>query len=107
MKNILKIFMFALCFACALSLSSCEYPPEDGAQTHEHNVLHWEIVYDVDCESDGRRVGTCIDCMNEVRDEQQSLTHDYRGGTCVRCGKTEGGAGEQSKPMFEYKPAAD
>jgi hypothetical protein len=30
-----------------------------------------------------------VDCKNEVRDTQEPLGHDFRGGACVRCGKAD------------------
>ncbi|MBQ8447949.1 MAG: leucine-rich repeat domain-containing protein [Clostridia bacterium] len=102
MKIFKKIFS-AWLFACvSLLLFSCGFaggstPGSDT--THTHKVLHWEIAEEVSCEQSGRRFGTCIDCMNEVRDEQAPYGHDYRGGACVRCGKNETAA---EKSPFTY-----
>lgn len=86
-----KIKYAAVLCAAALLLSSCEYAETPGTDEagHEHNVLHWEVVSAVGCESEGMRFGTCIDCTSEVRDEQKPLGHSYRNGVCARCGKEQ------------------
>ena len=88
-KNKIK-YAATLC-AAVLLLSSCEYVETQSpdASGHKHNVLHWEVVSAVGCESEGMRFGTCIDCTSEVRDEQKPLGHSYRDDVCVRCGKVK------------------
>ena len=98
----------AFCLAAALTLSSCENMMGEttSGESHVHKVLHWEVVREVDCENSGMRFGTCIDCMNEVRDEQEPLGHDYRGGeACVRCGAESNGDGEKEEVQLEYELA--
>lgn len=88
MKNVKKILVFCT-FALSLSLCSCVQIPVASGGVSEHRVLHWETVTEVGCESEGFRFGICVDCKNEVRDTQEPLGHDFRGGECVRCGKAD------------------
>jgi hypothetical protein len=88
-KNTGKISVLILLCAVMLLLSSCSYgePAEStGEQTHVHRVLHWETVTEASCKSAGMRFGTCVDCLNEVRDEPKALGHIYRNKVCERCG---------------------
>ena len=92
MKKLKKISALFAPVLLALLLSSCAYfsaQESTGKEEHVHKVLHWEVVHTVDCENGGRRFGVCIDCKNEVRDEQEALGHEFRNGTCARCGKEE------------------
>lgn len=92
MKKINKMALPALLCA-SLVLSSCA-PPVATGEVQEHNVLHWEIVREVGCESEGYRFGLCIDCKSEVRDVMEPLGHYWRGGACVRCGAEDPSKGE-------------
>jgi hypothetical protein len=102
MKKLRIISAAAFCAAAVVALSSCEYlptnPPNDDS--HKHKVLHWEVVSKADCESEGMRYGTCIECMNEVRDEQKPLGHEYRGDVCARCGSDKSESADKAEFLF-------
>ena len=101
MKKISKIFPALL--LAALTLTSCSAPVATG-EVQKHNVLHWEIVTEVGCESEGYRFGLCVDCKNEVRDVMEPLGHDFREGFCVRCKKEAASNGENEAlaSVFEF-----
>ena len=105
MKKISKIFPALLLEA--LTLTSCA-PPVATGEVQKHNVLHWEIVTEVGCESEGYRFGMCVDCKNEVRDVMAPLGHDFREGFCVRCKKEDSSwKGNSSLPNECFKLSAD
>ena len=104
MKKIIKLAMLSLCVCLAAALASCDFfdtdePPEDEA--HVHTVIHWEIAEEAGCEKDGRRFGTCIDCLNEVREDIPAYGHRYLVEACARCG------GMLSNSEFEFELIPD
>ncbi len=103
MKKIIKFLILALCVCLIFALTSCDFfntedPPE--GDEHTHTVVHWEIAEEADCEKDGRRFGTCIDCLNEVREDIPAYGHRYVVEVCARCGDSL----SQSGFEFELDP---
>ena len=87
MKKILKTSILTALLLFSLLLASCGSSDGQGQtdEVHVHKVIHWQTVKEADCESTGRRFGTCIDCKNEVREETAALGHIYGSFGCVRC----------------------
>ena len=83
MKKIISICLILTISCCLIfSLSSCR----DDDHTHSYGA--WSIKAEADCNRDGVRKKKCS-CGDVVTETIPALGHNYIGGICTDCGKSE------------------
>lgn len=83
MKKITSILLIAAILCCSVILfASCD------DDTHTHSYGSWSITKAASCESAGSRSKSCS-CGDTVTETIAALGHNYVGGVCTDCGKSE------------------
>ena len=80
MKKITSVLLVAALLWCSiLMFVSC---------AHTHSYSAWSSTKDASCESEGSRSKSCS-CGDTVTETIAARGHNYVGGVCTDCGKSE------------------
>ena len=82
MKKKLVTLLVMLMLVSMFTLTACR------GDDHTHSYGSWSITKAASCESEGSRSKSCS-CGDTVTETVAALGHNYVGGVCTDCGKSE------------------